>query len=189
MGKKATPLLIALEENRSALTRFLRLRLGCEDAADDVLQSLSEKLLGDRETTTINNRRAYLFRAAANAAHSQTRKDRVRSANESAAAAGNDLVDDLDPERTLIGNETLEVVQYALSELPLLTQRIFIDFKVNGEAQKSIAERYGVSLSTVEKRLAKAVVHCQRRIEATSVSGDARARDLVRESTQRKGRR
>ncbi|MEM6415654.1 MAG: sigma-70 family RNA polymerase sigma factor [Pseudomonadota bacterium] len=173
MSYRSESLLVALEENRAALTRFLMGRLGCAETAEDILQSLSERLLGTPATTEVRNKKAYLFRAAANAANSSTRLAQTRAFNEAAAANQFDQTDQIDPERTLVGRQMLATVEEAIAELPILTQRIFIAFKIKGETQQSIAQRFGVSLSTVEKRLASAVIHCQQRIEAQEAKDDA----------------
>ncbi len=171
MSVDTTSLLLTLEEHRTSLFRFLRQRLGSAESAEDVLQSLSERLLGEPAAKPVDNPKAYVFRAAANAANSYSRKELTRAGYETAAATQTDQVDVLDPERTAISQESLAILQQALAELPLLTQRMFIAFRVNGEPQRTIARRFGVSLSTVEKRLSKASIHCYRRLKTHGLTG------------------
>ena len=166
-----------LETHKPGLMRFLRRQLGCDDTARDVYQSLSERLITAPLGGDIDNPRAYLYRAAANAAHSHRRADKTRSAYEAAATAHWEEADAHDPERVALGRDALRVVEAALDELPLLTKRMFIAFRVNGEMQQNIAKRFGVSLSTVEKRIAKAAAHCHHRLRAngfTVEGGDGR---------------
>lgn len=165
-------LMSALEAKRPDLVRFVSRRLGCEDAANDVVQSLSERIIATPVGGHIDNPEAYLFRAAANAAHSHARAARTRAGYEAAAAAERNEADGLDPERAVLGQEALMVVQKSLEELPVLTRRMFIAFRIHGEIQKDIAKRFGVSLSTVEKRLAKAAVHCHRRLRECGITED-----------------
>lgn len=174
-----------LQHERGNLLRFLRHRLGCPDAAEDVFQSLSERLVSNRQKTKISEPRAYLFKAAANAAHSYTRATKTRSQYEAAAADQQQEAEPRDPERIALGHSDLAIVQAALNELPLLTRQMFFAFRVHGTSQTSIAESYGVSLSTVEKRIAKAAAHCHRRLvdsesSDTAIDGRLTATDAAR---------
>lgn len=164
----------ALKEQRPGLLRFLVRRLGCESLAMDVLQGLSERLLTEPVASEVRNPRAYLYRAAANAAHSHSRAAKTRADYEAAAVEMRDASDMCDPERVLLGRAALATVEDALDELPVLTKRMFILFRVRGESQNAIAKRFGVSLSTVEKRIAKAAAHCHRKLEEGGFTGFAR---------------
>ena len=165
-------ILETLKSERSRLLRFLVGRIGCQAAADDILQALSEKLVRDSLATRPDNPKAYLFRAVANAAHSYERDAKTRFAYEAAAAEVEGEIDVLDPERRALGRDAILVVNEALGELPVLTRRMFILFRVEGEAQKEIAKRFGVSLSTVEKRIAKAAAHCHERLREAGFGRD-----------------
>lgn len=178
----------ALEAHKPGLMRFLRRRLGCEDTARDVYQSLLERLIAAPLGGDIDNPKAYLYRAAANAAHSHRRADRTRSAYEAAATAHWEETDAHDPERTLLGRDALRVVEVALDELPLLTKRMFVAFRVNGEMQQDIAKRFGVSLSTVEKRIAKATAHCHRRLRESGFTAALDGGRHNNETSKRKRR-
>lgn len=189
MSVQANTLIETLEAHKPGLLRFLQRRLGCEDAARDVYQGLSEHLVASPVHADVVTPRAYLYRAAANAAHSYRRAAKTRSSHEAAAAVRRGEADMRDPERVALGRDALRVVQRALDELPVLTKRMFIAFRVHGETQRDIARRFGVSLSTVEKRIAKATVHCHRRIQDSGITdknGDARHSN-ERCATQRRG--
>ncbi|MEM9233058.1 MAG: sigma-70 family RNA polymerase sigma factor, partial [Pseudomonadota bacterium] len=97
---------------------------------------------------------------------------------EKAATDQWDQAEQRDPERVLLGQDALRVAQAALDELPVLTKRMFILFRLHGLSQKAIAKRFGVSLSTVEKRIAKAAAHCHQRLVAHGVTGLATDRRL-----------
>ena len=177
-----------LETHKPGLMRFLRRQLGCDDTARDVYQSLSERLITAPLGGDIDNPKAYLYRAAANAAHSHRRADKTRSAYETAASTHWEEADARDPERVALGRDALRVVEAALSEPPLLTKRMFIAFRVNGEMQQDIAKRFGVSLSTVEKRIAKATAHCHHRLRESGITAEAGGARHSRETGKRKRR-
>ena len=170
MSNSPNTLVETLYSHKPGLLRFLHQRLGCEEAAHDVFQNLSENLIAKPVGAEVENPKAYLYRAAANAAHSHQRFADTRSRYEAAAAGRVDETDVSNPERDLLGKDAIMVAQKALNELPLLTRRMFIAFRVNGETQCDIARRFGVSLSTVEKRIAKATTHCHRKLRDSGVT-------------------
>ena len=74
------------------------------------------------------------------------------------SSLGPDIERDPEPsaERVLIAREELRQVQGALDKLPTLTKEIFVNYRIEGVPQKTIAEMLGVSLSSVEKHLQRA---------------------------------
>ena len=103
-----------------------------------------------------------LIRRDANAMDAATRLARY-PATPLDTVAGNDfeplLAEEINPERVLIGRESLVEVLACLDELGERTKNIFILFRLEGMKQKAIAAIYGVSLSTVEKQVMTAVLH------------------------------
>ena len=157
-------LLLTLRSLRPRLLRVLSRKLGCEDAADDVYQMLSEQLLSSESSRQVKNPEAYLLRAASNTANSYHRAESTRQVYESQAGTADVVADDSAPDGSLQAEEALAVVECALNELPLLTKNMFLAFRLDGMAQRQIARKFGVSLSTVEKRIALATLHCHRRL-------------------------
>ncbi|MEM7018799.1 MAG: sigma-70 family RNA polymerase sigma factor [Pseudomonadota bacterium] len=151
----------ALFENM-ALHRYLRKQVKSSHHADDVIQSVAEKLLQQYELA--DNPTNYTFRVAHNAAIDHLRSSATRATYESNFAQHVDTLDELTPERIVAGQQALAQLDLALRELPLLTQEMFILFHVYGLSQQSIAQHYNLHLSTVEKRLAKAKQHCFKRV-------------------------
>lgn len=170
MSSEANILLRTLTLERSALEQFLTNRLGCSAAAEDVIQSLSERLVKGPVEREPLNPKAYVFRAAANAAIDHVRASRTRLAYESEAATLDTTVP-AHPERVVLGLEALLEVEAALLDLPALSRRMFLLYRVEGVPQKEIADRFGVSLSTVEKRIAKAAAHCHARLVKRGFTG------------------
>jgi len=71
------------------------------------------------------------------------------------------------PERVLLSEDALGEVLQALQELGELTRNIFILFRLESMKQKDIATLYGISQSTVEKHVMKAVLHLATRCGPT----------------------
>lgn len=72
------------------------------------------------------------------------------------------LVEDRSPERVLAGREALQTLEKALAELNERTRNIFLLSRMEGVQHQDIARRLGVSVSTVEKDILKALVHIRR---------------------------
>ena len=72
------------------------------------------------------------------------------------------LIEDRNPERVLAGKEALQNLEKALAELNERTRNIFLLSRMDGVQHQDIARRLGVSLSTVEKDILKALAHIRR---------------------------
>lgn len=142
----------------SALHRYVTSLLKAPDAVDDVLQNVAENLL--KHPKAPDKPEHYLFRSARNCAIDHLRSHNTREDYEAQCMHSAESHDAHSPERIVEGEQALACLENALSELPLLSQQIFIMFNVEGKSQKDIARHFDLHLSTVEKRLAKAKAHC-----------------------------
>jgi len=79
------------------------------------------------------------------------------------------LVDEIEPERVLAGKDELRSVLLALESLSERTRDIFIAYRVDGFRRREIAENFGISVSAVEKHLAKAMACISLHLEASDV--------------------
>ena len=71
------------------------------------------------------------------------------------------LVDEAaDSEQTLVARDELRRLRAIVEALPTQQRRVFTLRKVYGMSPQAIAERLGLSVSTVEKHLVKAVRTC-----------------------------
>src|SRR3546814_11327880 len=67
------------------------------------------------------------------------------------------LIDDLTPERVLLGRERLRQIDAALAELNDVTREIFVAFRLEGRRQAEIATTMGISISAGEKHVAREI--------------------------------
>lgn len=67
--------------------------------------------------------------------------------------------DSLCPCRILTGRQELQTVINRLDELPGRTRDMLLAIRIEGISFKAAAERYGVSVSTVEKQISRALAH------------------------------
>lgn len=144
---------------RAPLLRFFRRRVGPGEDADDLVQDVFSRLAG-RDLADIVNIQGYVFQVAANVLRDKARRASVRGII-TRAPEGFDVEDEagFSPERILQSKEALQMMIAAIYELPEQVRIVFSHYHFDGVAQVEIARRMGLSLSTVEKHMAKANAH------------------------------
>jgi RNA polymerase sigma-70 factor (ECF subfamily) len=159
---------------RPLLSFFLR-RVAEQDEAEDLTQEVFLRIVRREDTVPLDNPETYIFRIAANllrdrARHSASRHlaehDSLDAGDAEAARVGPlapDLVEDIGPERVLLSQESLTEVMQALDELGDRTRDIFLLCRLDKMKQRDIATLYGMTVSAVEKHIAKAGLHLTRR--------------------------
>jgi RNA polymerase sigma-70 factor (ECF subfamily) len=139
--------------HRQQLARFLRAR-GAGDQAEDLVQELWVNIRA-RSSAPIADPRAYLFRAANNLMISRHRShQRASRLQEDWANATGDT--ERPPDEGVAARDEIACAERRLRALGLRVLRTFILFRLHGLPQRDIADRLGISLSTVEKDLQRA---------------------------------
>lgn len=132
---------------------------------DDLVQDVMLRLHARRQGGAIENIEGYLFRAASNAITDNARRDKVRHVR-----AHQELteiehpVEECSPERVLMGKEDVACAAAALQELPERTRDAFLMQRFEELPYGEIARRMGISVSAVEKHVAKALLHIALRL-------------------------
>jgi len=151
--------------SRPLMSFFLR-RVRDRALAEDLTQEVLLRVVRACECGPIEQAEHYVFKVAANLL-----KDRRRSALRAGPAVfvsiddvieqetESSLVEPFSPERVLLSEESLAGVMRALHELGDQTRSIFILFRLENMKQKDIAALFGISQSTVEKHVMKAMLH------------------------------
>lgn len=143
----------------ASLRRYAARLLGNPADVDDVLQIVAEKLLA--QTSTVRQPQHYLRRAVRNAAIDHQRASVLRADYERRSSIHTEPLDNA-AETALI----VACIQRALRKLPVLTAEMFRLHYLDGLSQRAIAERFGVHLSSVEKRLAQSRRCCLAAVQA-----------------------
>ena len=158
---------------RPALTRYFRKRASQSADVDDLIQDVFTRLAVRGNQNTILQPESYLLRTAANVWRDFLRKQRTH-----AHGAHDEFLDaqhsreETGPERVLQGRQSIEALLAALNELPDRTCQVFVLCRVEGMAQRLVAQRLGVSVSSIEKHMMKAIVHLTKRLsEDRGMSG------------------
>jgi RNA polymerase sigma factor (sigma-70 family) len=137
------------------LGRRLRTRVGPADAADVVQETylrLTPYLLDD-----IRHPKALLLRVALNLVRDEKRRTAIRERALLGAAATEDAVQDNPVDR-------LHVKQI-LAAMPPLYRDVFVLSRFDGMTYSEIALAHGISLATVERRMAKAIEYCAAQLD------------------------
>jgi RNA polymerase sigma factor (sigma-70 family) len=160
----------ALELDRSfrgPLVAYFLKRVGNRNEAEDLTQEVFIRLVNHPDKNNGQTIEGYVFTIAANllrdraksvatAYRGQTQSlDRL---DEKDAFSAN-LVEDRNPERVLVGKQTIQDVLEALAELGERTRDIFILARLENVQHREIAAMYGISVSAVEKMMMKAMAH------------------------------
>ena len=150
------------------LLGFVRRRLRGGDA-EDVVQDAYLRLTLASGRDAIRNPEAFLHTTSLNLVRDRARSAMVRD-------AGGEIPDDVvslapDAERALLARQQLALLESALAELPMKRRACLVLHRFDELSHAAIAERLGLSVSSVEKHIRRALDHCRRRL--AEANGDA----------------
>jgi RNA polymerase sigma-70 factor (ECF subfamily) len=153
---------------RGPLLRYLSMRLKSVSDAEEVLQDTFIQFRRVQETTEINNAHAMLVKIASNLAIDRLRQNLSRSNREKAWGDNQYRAGSLEGAlgevsetqlRQLESRREIERVLQLLAALSPQVRRAFMLHKFEGMSHREVAQSMGLSQSTVEKHIMKAVKH------------------------------
>lgn len=153
------------QRTRPALLRYFIRRglthLDAEDAVQDVFVRLSRS----PDLATLEHAEAYLFKTAASVAIDRHRSvvakyERGHIAYDESLHA----VADHSVERIVEGRQELSRLIASLEQLPERTRNVVVLARLERMSHIEIARRLGISISTVERRLAKGMAYLATRL-------------------------
>lgn len=125
---------------------------------DDLVQESYAVLASLAQVDHIDNPRAYLFRTAHSLALQQVRRARIVSIQAVADLEGLEVAAEAPlQDRVLSDRQELQRLADAIAALPARCGEVFRLRKVDGLSQRAVAQALGLSESTVEKHMGKAV--------------------------------
>ena len=158
-------LLDFLTQSYGDLKRRLTRALGSDDLAGDALHDTwlhLRRMEGTKEE--ILNPRAFVLRMAVNTAITSLRSQN-RAVPRCEVEALLEVADPAPgPEQIIAARIELDTLMASVGIMPKRRQDILLLVRVQGMAQRDVAKRLGVSLSTVEQELKKAHLHCAARM-------------------------
>ncbi len=160
-----SPISKVFVENQSYLKRFLRRFLSRSHDIEDVVQETYLRARHAEDANTIiNSPKSFLFRVARNEALGQLRKKSQRIT---------DYIEELDGDDTLaaehsqhaledqiISQQRLGIFCESALEMAPRCRRVFLMVKVYGYSYKEVSQQLGISVSGVEKHVAKGFQIC-----------------------------
>ncbi len=143
---------------RPVLLNYFQRRIGDPAESEDLAQEVFIRMLRRGHVAALEDVRAYLFETASSVLMDRLRKRTVRhSADHETFDSSAHGGEDFPSERVLIGRETLTRASRALLELPERARTVFVLRRLEGLRYRDIARRLGISVSAVEKHMARAI--------------------------------
>lgn len=157
---------ILVRDHAQDLQRFLARRLGCVDTARDLVQDTFLRVLQNTPGEVLANPRAFLFRVATNVLIDYRRRQQHRE-----TVPLDDPEHPLDHadqgpsiETVVWSKQQVARLSQAIEELPPKCRQVFLFIKFHHLTHAEVAERLGISQSTVVKHMIKAVEFCRGRL-------------------------
>lgn len=148
---------------RESLRRYVaRLVIRPEDV-EDILQDTFLNIHTLKDEHDIRSPKYYLFAVARRTAFRELKRQAARiaeSIDDAIEKGAEPAAYEAPADDALESREHFEVLTQVVSELPPQCRRVFILRKVFGYSHKEISAMMGISISTVEKYLARAMMRC-----------------------------
>jgi RNA polymerase sigma factor (sigma-70 family) len=156
----AEPVLFELGRRiRPALVSYFLRRVRDPSEAEDLTHEVFVRL-AEGQLEGIRSIDAYVFQIAANLLRDRARRLKVRDSYAQSLGPITDLpAEMLDPARIVEGRRSLSLLVARLRELSDRTREVFVLYRIENVSKRDIAEAYDISLSTVEKEVAKATAY------------------------------
>jgi RNA polymerase sigma factor (sigma-70 family) len=147
------------------LLQYFKRRIGDRFEAADLMQEVFVRLIRRGNMAALQDIRGYIFETASSVLTDRARKRRSRHTDDHESFDPTvHGVEGFPSDRVLIGEETLSRASRALLELPERARTIFVLRRLEGLRYQDIAQRLGISLSLVEKQMARAVAYLTQRM-------------------------
>lgn len=155
----------SLESYIPVLRRYFSKRVAA-DEIEDLIQEVFVRIQSHRGASPIERLDRYLFTVAASVLTDRVRRRSVRHAGDHESwRETHSPVEELTPERVLLGQEALGMIVEAIATLPARTRNVFVLHRFEEMSCVCIAEQLGMSVSAVEKHIMKALRMLHLRIE------------------------
>lgn len=155
------------------LRQHISQRTGSNTLAEEVIQETWLRA----HTSDANipaNPRAYIYRIANNLAIDLIRRESIRKLNNPHISEQTDeIIDqkvspDPSPEAIAISKQEIAAINQVIEQLPDKCRQAFLLYRSEGLTMREVAMRLTISHKTVEKHIARAMLHCRKYL-ATAV--------------------
>jgi len=152
------------EQIKTRLTRSL----GSRELAAEVLHETYLRLHRSDAIGVIRHPESYIFQIARNIAADMRRNERRRASQIGGLAAILQPDDVPDLSKEIEARSQVNVLKQALSDLTPRRRAILIAARIDGLSHDTIAQRFGISRTMVQKELRRALEHCVERVVKNS---------------------
>lgn len=152
-------LVLLFNRYRGALTRHVeRLVRSREDAAELVQETYLRVMRQIQASRFESAARAYLFQTATNLAHDHFRRSKYRAHGNIDDLTESELpLGDPAPEQLVAEDQTLARLRTAMLQLPEPTRDVLLRARMQNQSYAQISQELGISVRTVERRMAQAM--------------------------------
>ena len=149
--------------HEAALRRHLR-RSGAAPAdADDLVAEALTRAYATANWPRIDQGRSYLFAIARNLILDAARRNKIVAFDSIADLEALNLADGQpSPEAEVTARDELRVLQAAVERLPPRAREVFLLRRIENLSLQEVADRLGLSVSTIEKHLTRAMADLTR---------------------------
>ena len=145
---------------RSQMEALVNRRVGCRATAADLVQDLFVRFWR-RPLVQVEELGTYLLRCAGNIAIDHLRSEDARGRLSEAWLPEQQDQFGVEPQAALEAGNDLRHVEAALRSLPERSRQIFLLNRIHGRTYADIARAMGLSQSTVEKHMMRALGACK----------------------------
>ncbi len=132
---------------------------------EDLVHDAFAKAIAYKAWREVLNPAAFAARIVRNVALDSLRRRKILTITAVADFERLSLVDEAPTQEDVaVGRDELRQLQEAIAELPVQCRKVFTLRKVYNLSPRQIAERLGLSVSTVEKHLVKGLRYCSDRL-------------------------
>jgi len=143
---------------RKPLLHFFRLKLPADEDPEDNVQALFRRLVEIKGRPQTDFTRWFVFKIAQNMVADRFRwRNRHKTADINAPGTQDLAADAPLQDRVLEGKDRLSEFQRNLDGLPPRCRQVFLLHRVYGYSHREVAAQMGISVSTVEKHMIKAI--------------------------------
>lgn len=152
------------QQHQPWLFNWLRGKLGCPDDAGDMSQDTFLRLLS-ADISGLREPRAYLLVIANRLLINRYRRIKVEAEVLQQVAHLAETCNEKGPAEIVAARDLLHRVLLMLSEeLPEKPRKAFLMARIDGKSYQQIAKQLDVSESSVKQYIAKALMHCHKRL-------------------------
>ncbi len=144
--------------HQAAVRRFFDLRAPAQLDVNDILAEALVRCYTTANWRQIENGRRFLFAVARNYVLDEVRRSKVVMFEDLAGLQFDVPDDEPLPDQIASGREELQLLSTAIDQLPRRCREVFILRRIHNLSPREIAVQLRLSVSTVEKHLARALV-------------------------------